>query len=154
MAPCCPTLGVTPACSSPELEMNPMSPTGICRPDRLTWAHAQHGLYSRWMDGVNHLGQVKKHFPGALMFRAKPYFLCSLNYILAWHYLFSVTQNNISVLIISVRLSAERIQCWWRLLDSQQWKWRPSLPQTKAAAQPCTPHLPLAGTGLLLMPAP
>lgn len=42
----------------------------------------------------SHLGQVKKHMPGTLIFSLKPYFLCSLNYILAWRYLFSVTQIN------------------------------------------------------------
>lgn len=41
------------------------------------------------------LAQVKKHLPGTLIFRPKPYFLCSLNYILAWRYLFSVTQINV-----------------------------------------------------------
>lgn len=135
--------GVTPACSSPELEMNPMIPASICRPDRLTWARAQHRLYLRWMDVVNHLGQIKKHFPGALIFRAKPYFLCSLNYILAWHYLFSVTQINISVLIILVRLRAERIQRWWKLLDSQQWKWRPLCPTQKLLEELLHSHAPL-----------
>lgn len=41
------------------------------------------------------LGQIKKYLPDALIFRPKPYFLWRLNYILAWHYLFSMTQINV-----------------------------------------------------------
>jgi len=65
------------------------------------------------------------------------YFICILNYILAWRYLFSVTQINVFVLIICVRLSAERVQSWWKSLDSHQWKLKPPAPHNSCLQGCC-----------------
>lgn len=48
---------------------------------------------SGWMGSRYQLGQMKKTF--SHIFRLKSYFLCSLNYILAWNYVFSVTQIDV-----------------------------------------------------------